>query len=163
MKRMSPITAHSSSRPSLPPTSCPPISPPMPPSTTGLSRRRSLTETVSPLSHSIGMGTTRCLAIPMGRPEALASLRMSPSYPFQHTNGFRAQRFRCPLLFPTRTDQTCAHAQFAKGKGCVKDPNWEKGGLMRALLDRDGPLYHAVYTRAYLLRAHQQPGQGVRH
>ncbi len=72
---------------------------------------------------------------------------MHPTYQFQHTNGFRAQRFRCPLLFPTRTGQTCAHAQFAKGKGCVKDPNWEKGGLMRVLLDRSGPLYHAVYTQ----------------
>jgi hypothetical protein len=28
-----------------------------------------------------------------------------------------------------------------------KDPNWEKGGLMRALLDRDGPLYHIIYNR----------------
>jgi len=72
---------------------------------------------------------------------------MHPTYQFQHTNGFRAQRFRCPLLFPTRTGQTCAHEQFAKGKGCVKDPNWEKGGLMRALLDRAGPLYKAVYTQ----------------
>jgi hypothetical protein len=61
---------------------------------------------------------------------------MQPTYQFQHTNGFRAQRFRCPLLFPQPTGQTCDHAQFAKAKGCVKDPNWEKGGLMRALLDR---------------------------
>ena len=28
-----------------------------------------------------------------------------------------------------------------------KDPNWEKGGLMRALLDRDGPLYHVIYNQ----------------
>ena len=28
-----------------------------------------------------------------------------------------------------------------------KDPNWEKGGLMRVLLDRDSPLYHAVYNQ----------------
>ena len=72
---------------------------------------------------------------------------MYPTYQFEHTNGFRAQRFRCPLLFPTRTGETCAHKQFAKGSGCVKDPNWEKGGLMRALLDRSGPLYKAVYTQ----------------
>ena len=39
------------------------------------------------------------------------------------------------------------HAQFAKGRGCVKDPNWEKGGLMRALLDRDSPLYHIIYNQ----------------
>jgi hypothetical protein len=84
---------------------------------------------------------------PDGTPRCWAGLRMHPTYQFQHTNGFRAQRFRCPLLFPTRTGETCAHEQFAKGKGCVKDPNWEKGGLMRALLDRNGPLYKAVYTQ----------------
>ena len=71
----------------------------------------------------------------------------TPTSQFEHTNGFLAQRFRCPLLFPTHTGQTCAHAQFAKAKGCVKDPNWEEGGLMRALLDRSGPLYHAIYTQ----------------
>ena len=84
---------------------------------------------------------------PDGTPRGFAGLRMYPTYAFEHTNGFRAQRFRCPLLVPTRTGETCAHAQFAKGKGCVKDPNWEKGGLMRALLDRDGVLYKAVYTQ----------------
>jgi hypothetical protein len=30
---------------------------------------------------------------------------------------------------------------------CIKDPNWEKGGLMRVLLDRQSPLYHAIYTQ----------------
>jgi hypothetical protein len=84
---------------------------------------------------------------PDGTPRCSRGLRMVPTYPFEHTNGYRAQRFRCPLLFPTRTAETCAHEQFAKGKGCVKDPNWEKGGLRRALLDRDGPLYKAVYTQ----------------
>jgi hypothetical protein len=53
--------------------------------------------------------------------------------------------FRCPLLVPERTGQTCTHTQFAKGKGCVKDLNWEKGGLMRVLLDRTSPLYQAIY------------------
>ncbi len=84
---------------------------------------------------------------PDGTPYCWAGLRMHPTYQFQHTNGYRAQRFRCPLLFPQRTGQVCDHAQFAKKKGCVKDPNWEKGGLMRVLLDRDSPLYHAVYTQ----------------
>jgi hypothetical protein len=82
-----------------------------------------------------------------GTPRCSAGLRMHPTYQFRHTNGFLAQRFRCPLLFPTRTGQTCEHAQFLKGKGCVKDPNWQEGGLMRALLDRAGPLYHAVYNQ----------------
>jgi hypothetical protein len=84
---------------------------------------------------------------PDGTPLCSKGLRMHPTYLFRHSNGFRAQRFRCPLLFPERTGETCDHEQFAKAKGCVKDPNWEKGGLMRVLLDREGPLYHAVYTQ----------------
>jgi hypothetical protein len=78
---------------------------------------------------------------------------MHPTYQFRHTNGYRAQRFRCPLLFPTRTGQTCEHVQFLKGKGCVKDPNWEKGGLMRALLDRNSPLYHVIYSQRTVANA----------
>jgi hypothetical protein len=30
-------------------------------------------------------------------------LRMYPTYQFDHTYGYRAQRFRCPLLFPEKT------------------------------------------------------------
>jgi hypothetical protein len=82
-----------------------------------------------------------------GTPLCSRGLPMHPTYRFRHTNGFEAQRFRCPLLFPERTGQICDHEQFLKGRGCVKDPNWEKGGLMRAMLDREGPLYHAVYTQ----------------
>jgi hypothetical protein len=82
-----------------------------------------------------------------GVPLCPLGLRMQPTYRFDHTNGYRAQRFRCPLLFPEPTGQTCDHAQFAKGKGCVKDVNWELGGQMRVTLDRDGPLYHAIYTQ----------------
>lgn len=84
---------------------------------------------------------------PDGIPYCSAGLRMHPTYLFQHTHGYRAQRYRCPLLFPERTGQHCDHEQFAKGKGCVKDINVEAGGLMRALLDRDGPLYHVIYTQ----------------
>jgi len=84
---------------------------------------------------------------PDGTPYCWAGLRMHPTYQFDHTNGFRAQRFRCPLLVPQRTAETCEHEQFAKGKGCVKDINIEAGVLMRALLDRSGPLYQAVYTQ----------------
>ncbi len=84
---------------------------------------------------------------PDGTPRCSKGLRMHPTFQFQHTNGFRAQRFRCPLLFPERTGEVCDHDQFAKGKGCVKDPNWEKGGLMRALLDRSSPLYKVIYNQ----------------
>jgi hypothetical protein len=93
-------------------------------------------------------GHEEVLRDPDGTPYCSKGLRMHPTFKFQHTNGFTAQRFRCPLLFPERTGQVCDHDQFAKGRGCVKDPNWEKGGLMRALLDRTSPLYQAVYTRA---------------
>jgi hypothetical protein len=84
---------------------------------------------------------------PDGTPLCDQGLRMHPTYQFAHTHGYRAQRFRCPLLFPQRTGQHCSHQQFVKGKGCVKDPNVQAGGRMRVLLDRDGPLYHAIYCQ----------------
>ena len=82
-----------------------------------------------------------------GTPLCPIGLRMHPTYQFDHTNGYRAQRFRCPLLFPEKTGATCKHEQFKKGKGCVKDVNWERGRLLRVTLDRTGPLYHAIYTQ----------------
>jgi hypothetical protein len=84
---------------------------------------------------------------PDGVPLCPKKLRMHPTYQFDHTYGYRAQRFRCPLLFPEKTGAICDHKQFAKGKGCVKDVNWEKGGLMRVTLNRDSPLYKAIYTQ----------------
>jgi Transposase DDE domain len=82
-----------------------------------------------------------------GTPLCPIGLRMHPTYQFQHTNGFRAQRYRCPLLYPEPTGATCAHEQFRKDKGCVKDSNQEAGGLMRVTLDRDSPLYHVIYKQ----------------
>jgi hypothetical protein len=72
---------------------------------------------------------------------------MHPTYPFQHTNGYRAQRYRCPLLHPEPTSQSCDHEQFLKKKGCVKDINSELGGQMRVTLDRTAPLYKAIYRQ----------------
>lgn len=74
-------------------------------------------------------------------------LRMHPSYRFQHTRGYRAQRFRCPLLFPQRRPFDCPHPQFLKGKGCVHDLGIEKGAIIRVLLDRSGPLYRSIYRQ----------------
>ena len=85
--------------------------------------------------------------LPDGTPLCPTGLAMSPSYPFAHTDGYRAQEFRCPLLHPRPTDQTCAHEQFAKGPGCVKYINIEVGGLMRALLDRDSAAYKDLYRQ----------------
>ena len=72
---------------------------------------------------------------PDGVPLCPKGLRMTPTYQFAHTNGYRAQRYRCPLLFPEKTSHTCDHEQFRKKKGCVKDINIERGGLMRVRLD----------------------------
>jgi len=48
---------------------------------------------------------------PDGTPYCSKGLRMHPTYRFWHTNGYRAQRFRCPLLFPERTGEICDHDQ----------------------------------------------------
>jgi hypothetical protein len=82
-----------------------------------------------------------------GVPLCAKGLRMHPTFQFSHTYGYCSQRFRCPLLFPQANGETCDHAQFAKGKGCVKDLIWERSGQMRVTLDRDGPLYHATYDQ----------------
>jgi hypothetical protein len=82
-----------------------------------------------------------------GVPLCAKGLRMHPTCQFSHTYGYRSQRFRCPLLFPQKTGETCEHPQFTKGKGCVKDLNWELGGQMRVTLDRESPLYKAIYRQ----------------
>jgi hypothetical protein len=84
---------------------------------------------------------------PDGTPRCSRGLRMHPTYQFRHTNGYRAQRYRCPLLYPAPTGQTCVHEQFRKDKGCVKDSNLEAGGLLRVTLDRESPLYQAIYNQ----------------
>ncbi len=82
-----------------------------------------------------------------GTPLCPIGLRMHPTIQFNHTYGYRAQRFQCPLLFPEKTGKSCTHEQVEKGKGCVKDVNWELGGFMRITLDRTSPLYHAIYVQ----------------
>ena len=90
---------------------------------------------------------TPCARLADGTPRCPIGLPMHPTRQFNHTYGYRAQRFQCPLLFPQKTGDTCQHEQFAKGKGCVKDVNWEPGGIQRVTLDRESPLYQAVYRR----------------
>jgi hypothetical protein len=84
---------------------------------------------------------------PDGRPLCPTGLPMTPSYRFAHPDGYRAQLHRCPLLFPQRTAQTCAHEQFVKGPGCIKHLNMEPGGQMRVLLDRDSVAYTQIYRQ----------------
>lgn len=82
-----------------------------------------------------------------GQPLCPKGLVMRPACEFNHTAGYRAQLFRCPLLFPQTTAQTCDHEQFRKGPGCVKYLNIEAGGLMRATLDRDSSRYKTLYRQ----------------
>jgi len=66
--------------------------------------------------------------LPDGTPGCPIGLPMHPTTQFNHTNGYRAQRWKSPLLFPEPTGATCDHDQFLKGKGCVKDVNWQRAG-----------------------------------
>ena len=98
-----------------------------------------------------------------GVPLCPMGLRMSPTFQLDHTYGYRAQRFRCPLLFPQPNGQTCEHEQFAKGKGCVKDVGL---GTWRAGAHHPESRQSALQGRlhpTHQLRTHQQPGQRTRH
>ena len=85
--------------------------------------------------------------LPDGTPRCPIGLSMHPTKQFNHTYGYRAQRFQCPLLFPEKTGQTCHHEQFSKGKGCVKDVNWELGGIQRVTLDRTSEQFQSLYNQ----------------
>lgn len=74
-------------------------------------------------------------------------LEMIPSYKYSHSKGYQAQILRCPLLFPTKTTQSCDHKQFAKKKGCVKHINIEDGGWMRIKIDRHSDVYKKIYNQ----------------
>jgi len=72
---------------------------------------------------------------------------MIPLYEFDHSEGYRAQELRCPLLVPQATGQSCDHDQFAKGVGCVKYINITAGGKMRIALDRQAESYKRIYRQ----------------
>jgi len=72
---------------------------------------------------------------------------MIPLYEFDHSEGYRAQELRCPLLVPQARGQRCDHDQFAKGVGCVKYINITAGGKMRIALDRQADTYKRIYRQ----------------
>jgi hypothetical protein len=72
---------------------------------------------------------------------------MSPLYEYDHTDGYRAQELRCPLLTPQVLEQSCDHEQFLKGVGCVKYINITPGGKMRVALDRRSDEYKQIYRQ----------------
>src|SRR5258708_388261 len=82
-----------------------------------------------------------------GVPRCPIGLRIHPTSQFQHTNGYRAQRYRCPLLYPAPTGQTCDHEQFRKAKHFLNNINLKPGRLIRCTLDRESPLYKAIYNK----------------
>jgi len=81
-----------------------------------------------------------------GHPICARGQTMAPTTQFTHEDGFRAQRYRCPLLRPQPTGEPCDHARFATG-GCTKYVNLEAGGRMRAELDRSSVTYRDLYRQ----------------
>jgi hypothetical protein len=84
---------------------------------------------------------------PQGRPRCDHGRSMIPLGQTRHDDGYRIQRFGCPLLQPQPTGETCPHPRFATGRGCGKQINLELGGQLRATLDRQAPAYRAVYRQ----------------
>lgn len=82
-----------------------------------------------------------------GHPICARGRSMTPTSEGRHEDGYRVQEYRCPLLRPTPTGETCEHAQFVKGVGCTKAINIELGGLMRVELDRQSPAYRDLYKQ----------------
>jgi len=83
----------------------------------------------------------------LGPPRCARGLRMVPTTTFRHEDGFQAQRYRCPLLVPQPTGQSCDQPQFLTGRGCHKYRNREPGGQLRRELDRSTPAYRAIYRQ----------------
>jgi hypothetical protein len=82
-----------------------------------------------------------------GHPRCPRGLPMVPTGQGRHEDGYRVQRFGCPLLVPQPTGQGCSHERFQAGRGCVRTTNLEPGGQMRARLDRQAPSYRALYRQ----------------
>ena len=58
------------------------------------------------------------------------------------THRYRAQRFRCPPTSPNPPELPALPALILS-----LPKNRERGRHMRAMLNREGPLYHAIYTQ----------------
>lgn len=83
---------------------------------------------------------------PQGIPLCRKELPMVPGPCFIHEDGYRAQRFVCPLLHPQRTGATCSDRQFPTG-GCTRVVNLEAGGQLRVSLDRTSASFQAIYDQ----------------
>jgi hypothetical protein len=79
-----------------------------------------------------------------GLPMPLKSTYVCRTSLFPHENG----RYVCPLRFPEQTAQSCPveHKNWAKG-GCVTTLPTSVGARLRYQIDRQSPLYKAVYQQ----------------
>ncbi len=80
---------------------------------------------------------------PEGHPRCERGLAMMPTSTGRHEDGYRIQRYGCPLR---ATGATCDHLHFPQG-GCTKRINIESGGLLRATLDRASESSRALYRQ----------------
>jgi hypothetical protein len=93
-----------------------------------------------------GRGRPPAHRTPEGIPLCVKNLPMTPATLSFHEDGYRVQRFTCPLLHPTRTDSLCSHRRFAHG-GCTHKINLEEGGKLRLAVDRESPAFQAIYDQ----------------
>src|SRR5436305_689062 len=115
----------------------------------GMSMRLLPVTVASRQSHS--MRTAKTPVHPDGTPHCPIGLRMIPTLDSAHPNGYRALRYRCPLLFPEVMGETCEHEQFKKGPGCKKDINDEAGGRARVPLGSHPPTLPCRLHTTHLL------------
>jgi hypothetical protein len=88
---------------------------------------------------------------PDGTPLCAAQLPMSIQFTYQHRSGLiphLREKYRCPLLHPTATGQSCpiADAHWEKG-GCTTTIAAGAGSRIRHQLDRDSDTYKALYAQ----------------
>jgi hypothetical protein len=80
---------------------------------------------------------------PEGDPLCERALPMRPTSQGRHEDGYRIQRYGCPLH---GSGARCDHPRFARG-GCAKRINIEPGGRLRATIDRTDPAYQTIYRQ----------------
>jgi hypothetical protein len=86
-----------------------------------------------------------------GTPLCAAQLPMSIQFSYQHRGGLIAhvrEKYRCPLLYPSATGQSCpiADAHWEKG-GCSTTIAAGMGSRLRHTLDRESEEYKALYAK----------------
>lgn len=82
-----------------------------------------------------------------GQPICAQGLVMTPGVVYAHERGYPAQRYRCPLLHPSPSGQSCDHPAFAAGRGCTAVVNLSLGGQQRQTLDRQSTAYADLYRQ----------------